>query len=641
MDERHMKDIPISTLNFASPEIEVLYKKDGSKILRSPEKIGQYADNLGLVLRRQSETAGNRIFLGERNHAGGWTRLTYAEVASRSRAVSQALLNRGLKGNLGEVSSRILILSDNGIDNALLQLGAMQIGVISVPISPLYSLASKDHSKLKYIFDLISPALIYAKNGKLFENALSVLNLDGVRVVVSENPPESIQAELFADFVNTKPGPAVDDAMNRVWPETIAKILFTSGSTGMPKGVINTQRMLCSNQESMRQAWPFLRDRPPVVLDWLPWNHTFGGNHNFNMILVNGGTLYIDNGKATPELIERTVENLKEISPTIYFNVPRGYDMLVPYLEADKEARDGLFRNLDLLFYAAASLPQFLWERLEALSVLARGNRVIMASGWGSTETAPMASLVHFPVDRAGVIGLPPPGVELKFVPTDGKNEIRIRGPNVTPGYWKDPDLTRQAFDEEGFLCIGDAAKFVDPDDPTKGIMFDGRLSENFKLMSGTWVNVGELRWSIVEKCAPIVQDVVITGHDRNELGILIFPNLKGIQSLCKEHPDLCNLQALVEHPDVCSRLIEKLRMHNRNFPGNSTSICRAMFLTKPADCDALEINDKGYLNQRAVLSHRAELVEKLYAADPDDDVIIIVNKKTRNCDFDSSDRTK
>jgi feruloyl-CoA synthase len=623
-----MKHAPISTLNFAPPEIEVIDRKDGCKIIRSIRTLDKYADNLVNVLRHQADAVGDRIFLGERNSAGGWTRLSYAETAARCSAVSQALLDRGLKGHLGEQSSTILILSDNSIDNALLQLGAMQIGVISVPISPLYSLASRDFSKLKYIFDLVSPALIYARNGKQSAKALSVLNLRGVHLVVSENPPEDIPATLFSDFLQRQPTPAVAQSINRISPDTIAKILFTSGSTGMPKGVINTQRMLCANQESIRQAWPFLGDRPPVILDWLPWNHTFGGNHNFNMMLRNGGSLYIDDGKPLPGMIERTVSNLKEIAPTIYFNVPRGYDMLVPYLERDAEARDGLFRDLDVLFYAAASLPQYLWKRLEALSMQSRAKRVAMASGWGCTECAPMATIVHFPIHRAGVIGLPPPGIELKLVPTDGKAEIRIKGPNVMPAYWKDEESTRRAFDEEGFLRMGDAAKFADPSDPCQGVMFDGRLAENFKLMSGTWVNVGELRWAIVEACAPIVQDVVITGHDRNELGILIFPNLKGCHSVCSENVGPLDVEALVKHSQVRSSLIEKLRAYNCLYPRSSTAIARALFLTTPANSDALEINDKGYLNQRAVLDHRAELVNTLYAESPDDDVIVVAKEE-------------
>lgn len=624
-----MKYVPLSTLNFAPAEVELHPQKDGSTILRSPQALKPYADNLARVLRQWANATPDRIFIAERAQEQSWDTLSYSQVASKTDAVSQALLDRSLKGFLGDKSSTILILSDNGIDNALLQLGAMQIGVISVPISPPYSLMSKDYSKLKYIFDLVAPCLIYARDGKKFEKALSVLNLEGVEVVVSENPPSSIRATLFSELVNTKPTPAVDRSLDKLNPDTIVKILFTSGSTGLPKGVINTQRMLCANQQSFRQVWPFLQDRPPIIVDWLPWNHTFGGNHNFNMMLFNGGSLYIDNGKPIPGMVERTVSNLKSISPTIYFNVPRGYDVLLPYLEEDEQARDSLFRNLDMIFYAAATLPQYLWERLEALSIRARGKRLVMASGWGCTETSPGVTMVHFPIEKAGVIGLPMPGIDLKMVPCDGKNEMRIRGPNVMPGYWKDSESTRRTFDEDGFLCIGDAGKFADPNDPSKGLMFDGRLSENFKLMSGTWVNVGELRWTLVQACVPIVQDVAITGHDRNELGILVFLDVKGCQTLCSEDAGSLDLETLIKHPKIRSSLLEKLRAYNRLYPGNSTRICRALLLNKPADTDANEINDKGYLNQRAVLDHRADLVEKLYGVGPNDrDVIFVYDDK-------------
>jgi feruloyl-CoA synthase len=616
-----------ATSNFAPPDVEVIVRNDGTKIVRSRRTLDQYADHLVNVLRHHAATAGDRVFLGERNPAGGWNRLTYSQATANCAAVSQALLDGGLQGHLGERSSTILILSDNGIDNALLQFGAMQAGVISVPISPLYSLASRDFSKLRYIVDLTAPTVVYARNGRQFAKALSVLNLKNVQVVVSEDPPEGIPATLFSDWLQRQSTPAVAESIRRITPDTIAKVLFTSGSTGMPRGVINTQRMLCANQESIRQAWPFLRDRPPVILDWLPWNHTFGGNHNLNMVLLNGGSLYIDDGKPLPGLIERTVANLREISPTIYFNVPRGFDMLIPCLERDEQARDGLFRNLDVLFYAAASLPQYLWKRLEALSFKARAKGVFMAAGWGCTECSPMATIVHFPIHHAGIIGLPPPGIELKLVPTDGKTEVRIKGPNVMPAYWKDEESTRRAFDEEGFLRMGDAVKFTDPHNPSHGLMFDGRLAENFKLMSGTWVNVGELRWAIVEACAPIIQDAVITGHDRNELGILIFPNLKGCQSLCTENTDAHDVEALVKNPQVRAALLEKLRAYNHRYPRSSTAIARALFLTTPANSDKLEINDKGYLNQRAVLDHRADLVNKLYVADPDDDVIVITKE--------------
>ena len=383
----------------------------------------------------------------------------------------------------------------------------------------------------------------------------------------------------------------------------MAKILFTSGSTGVPKGVVNTQRMLCANQQMLAQAWPFVEDRPPVVVDWLPWNHTFGGNHNFNMVLRNGGTLYIDGGKPVPGLVETTVRNLKEIAGTMYFNVPRGYDLLLPHLENDAALRANFFRDLDLLFYAAAALPQNLWQRIEALAVQEKGGRLAMLSAWGSTETSPLATSVHFHMDRAGVIGLPVPGCELKLVPSAGKLEVRVKGANVTPGYYRRDDLTRAAFDEEGYYRIGDAVKLADPNDPAKGIEFDGRIAEDFKLATGTWVHVGAVRVKLIAAANPLLQDAVITGHDRNEVGALVFLNPAAVSGLAPE--------ALRE------RLTQALHELAKD-QGSSTRPVRLLVMSEPPSIDANEITDKGYVNQRAVLERRAALVEKLYGDAPE-----------------------
>jgi feruloyl-CoA synthase len=374
----------------------------------------------------------------------------------------------------------------------------------------------------------------------------------------------------------------------------VAKILFTSGSTGIPKGVINTHAMLCANQQQLAQAWPFVADRPPVVVDWLPWNHTFGGNHNFNLVLRNGGTLYIDGGKPMPGLVETTVKNLAEISPTIYFNVPRGYDLLLPYLERDEKLRHNFFRELDVLFYAAAALPQNLWDRLKKLG----GERLAMLSAWGSTETSPLATSVHFRMERPGVIGLPVAGCELKLVPAAGKLEVRVRGPNVMPGYYKRQDLTAAAFDDEGYYRIGDAVKFADSDEPAKGIVFDGRVAEDFKLSTGTWVNVGAIRVKLIAAADPLIQDAVITGHDRHEIGALVFlsPAAKSL--------DAAALRARLE--DALRKLASD--------GGSSMRPQRLLVLQEPPSIDANEITDKGYINQRAVLERRATLTEHLYA---------------------------
>jgi feruloyl-CoA synthase len=450
-------------------------------------------------------------------------------------------------------------------------------------VSPAYSLMSKDFGKLKHIFELVKPGLVFAAEPKKFAPALEAVGANSTPV---------------AELLETTPGSILEREYLKVGPDTVAKILFTSGSTGIPKGVVNTQRMLCANQQMALQAWPFLADRPPVLVDWLPWNHTFGGNHNFNMVLRHGGTLYVDGGKPVPGLVETTVRNLKEIAPTMYFNVPRGFDLLVPFLESDAELRRNFFRELQVLFYAAAALPQNLWDRLARLAQdEKRGGELAMLSAWGSTETAPLATSVHFRVERPGVIGLPVAGCELKLTPSGGKLEVRVRGTNVTPGYYKRPELTAAAFDEEGFYRIGDAVKLADAHEPAKGIMFDGRVAEDFKLSTGTWVNVGMVRVQLIAAADSIIQDAVITGHDRAEVGALVF-----LSAAAKD----------LAPSELRSRLVLVLKDLARE-GGSSTHPVRMLVLSEPPSIDANEITDKGYLNQRAVLERRADLVERLY----------------------------
>ncbi|MDH3594559.1 MAG: feruloyl-CoA synthase, partial [Rhodospirillales bacterium] len=518
-----MIDAPRASLDFAPARVDTENLPGGGFILRSPMKLDPYASNLCEHLMDWAERTPDRKFLAERDPEGRWRGISFGEARDLARSIAQALLERGVT-----LDRPVMILSDNGIENGLLQLAAMHVGIPVVPTSPAYSLMSRDFGKLKHVFGLIRPKLVFAADGAMFAKALGALDLEGVEVVVARNPPEGLGVTAFAALAGTAPTGAVDAAQSRVGPDTVAKILFTSGSTGLPKGVLNTHRMLCSNQQAIAQIWPFVTRRPPVLVDWLPWSHTFGGNHNFNMILRNGGTLYIDAGKPAPGLVEKTVANLRDVAPTLYFNVPRGFDMIVPYLEQDEALRDHFFSNLDTIFYAAAALPQNLWERLEALSVATRGEKVVMTSAWGATETAPLVTGVHFPIDRAGVIGIPAPGSEIKMIPNAGKLEMRVRGPNVTPGYYKRDDLTREAFDEDGFYKIGDAGRLADPDDPAKGILFDGRVAEDFKLLTGSWVSTGTLRVAAIAAGAPIIQDAVVAGHDRDEVGLLVFPSPVG-----------------------------------------------------------------------------------------------------------------
>jgi feruloyl-CoA synthase len=542
-----------ATPEFAPARVDVEQLQGGGLILRSPLKLESYAANICSYLVDCAEQAPERTFLAERSVTGDWRNVTYSEALASVRALAQALLVHGVSEE-----RPVMILSDNSIENGLLQLAAMFTGIPVSPVSPAYSLMSCDFGKLRHVFDLVRPKLVYASNGELFNDALMALDLDDITTVVKEGVPAEIETVPIDGLLATKPTSAVDAAFSRVGPETVAKILFTSGSTGMPKGVINTQRMMCSNQQAIIQVWPFITRRPPVLVDWLPWNHTFGGNHNFNLILRNGGTLYIDAGKPAPGMFQTTVDNLREIAPTIYFNVPRGFQMLAPYLEQDAEFRDHFFSNLDTIFYAAAALPQDLWERFENLSIAALGKKIAMTSAWGLTESAPLATGVHFPIARAGVIGLPVPGTELKMLPSAGKLELRLRGPNITPGYFRRDDLTQEAFDEDGFYRTGDAGKFADPDDPSQGILFDGRVAEDFKLLTGSWVSTGMVRVAAISACTRLIQDAVVTGHDRDDIGLLIIPNVAGITKMRRHR--------LADYSECC-RNNEDRRPRPRRFP--------------------------------------------------------------------------
>jgi feruloyl-CoA synthase len=610
-----MSKPPFRPLRFAEAAVQVVDLPGGGHLLRSPQALQPYPRCLGDLLEKWARAAPQRTFLAERAPEGSWRQVTYGEALPAVRAIAQALLDRGLGAR-----RPVLILSDNSLNFGLLLLGALHAGVPVAPVSPSYSLLSKDFARLKAVAELVHPGLVYAADGARFAPALAALGVAGERIVVDANPPPG--AATFGALLAARPGPAVDAAFAAVGPDTVAKILFTSGSTGMPKGVINTQRMLCSNMQALHQIWPFLAEKPPVLVDWTPWNHTFGGNFCFGMILFQGGTFHIDGGKPAPGLIEKTAANLSDVAPTVYLNVPRGYDMLLPFLERDAALRRNFFSRLDLIFYAGAALPQNLWARLEALSIRETGGRVAMISSWGSTETAPMATSAHYPCERSGVIGLPVPGTEIKLTPSGGKLELRVRGPNVTPGYWGRDDLTREAFDGEGFYRIGDAGRFADPADPAAGLEFDGRIAEDFKLTSGTWVHTGALRVRAIAAAAPVAQDAVVTGHDRAEVGLLIFPNPAGLRALCPDLPPDAPLAAAVARPEVRARIRDALRALAAEERGSSLRPTRALLLEEPPQVDGNEITDKGYINQRAVLTRRAALVERLYAEPPAPDVI-------------------
>jgi len=607
----------IRPVNITPIETTVRHGAGGVLYLSSPQVLGSYPVRITDRLEHWAGEAPSRVVLAQRDSTGALRKLTYAETLDAVSRVSQALLERRLSRE-----RPILILSGNGIDHAILALAAMHVGVPYAPIAPAYSLQARDYGTLRQLFGRLQPGLVFAAEGAAFERALSHVLPSGVELVVSTSSPETIPSTSFEQLLSCRPTGAVDEARCRIGPDTIAKILFTSGSTGNPKGVINTQRMLCSNQEMIRTVMAFLADEPPTLCCWLPWNHTAGGNHNFGLVLYNGGTFYIDEGKPTPALFDITLRNLREIPATAHFTVPRTYEMLLPHLRSDAVLRETFFRKLKLYFYAAAGLGQRFWDELRDLARDACGEELLIVTGFGATETAPFALTTGGVGAMSGMIGLPCPGMELKLAPVGAKKEARVRGPNITPGYWGDDSMTRAAFDDEGFYRLGDAMEFVDPADPDKGLTFDGRLAEDFKLSTGTWVSVGPLRSKILVQAAGYAQDVVIAGHDRDFASALVFPNTVRCRELAGNAPEASTADVL-RHPAVLSRFQMVFDELARQATGSSTFVSRAVLLDVPPSLDAREITDKGSLNQKAVLRNRAALVDDLYSTPPPAHVIV------------------
>jgi feruloyl-CoA synthase len=587
----------------------VLERRGGGIIhIRTAQELGPYHDNLSQPLEHWAKIAPDRIFLAQRDMQGQWRKLNYAEVLSDVKRIGAALLRRGLSAE-----RPVVILSGNDIEHALLALAAMYVGIPYAPISPAYSLMSTDFGKLRAIIELLTPGLVFANDGGPFARALYETVPDAIELVVTRNPLGDRKTKMFAELRGAEDSTGVAAAHTRVMPGSIAKFLFTSGSTGNPKAVINTHRMMCSNQAMLASGFAFVADEPPVVVDWLPWSHTFGSNHNFNMVLTNGGSLYIDDGNPTPAGVPKTARNLREIAPTIFFNVPKGYEALIPYFRADDTLRRNFFSRLKVLFYAGAGLNQTTWDEITQLAVETTGERIIFLSSLGSTETAPLALACSWDFDRPGNIGLPAPGVELKLVPNEGKLEARLRGPHITPGYWRQEHLTRDAFDEEGFYKIGDALKFVDPNDPSKGLLFDGRIAEDYKLSTGTWVSVGPLRARVIDHFAPYVRDVVFAGADRDDIAVLIFPDIEACRKLANLAADALPA-AIVSAPPVRAKFVDLLAKLAAISPGSSARIERALLMADPPSMDKGEATDKGSINQRAVLKNRIALVDELYA---------------------------
>ncbi len=601
---------PLREVRFWEPQIETEQRADGSVLVRQRGALDAHPDRLTDRLVHYATAAPDRPYLAERDENGAWRTLTYAETLDCVRRIGTALLGFGLSPE-----QPIAILSGNDVEHALIGLAAQYVGIPYAPISPAYSLVSSDYSKLKDIVAALTPGLIFVADGGQFAKAIEAA-VPGIPVVATRRPIEGRGRATFADLVATEPSPLAEEAHTRVEPNTVAKILFTSGSTGSPKGVINTQLMLCANQAMVRDCYQFLQDEPPVVLDWAPWNHTAGGNKVFNMVLNNGGTLYIDDGRPTPELIKKTARNLADVAPTWYFNVPKGYEELIPHLDADAALRRRFFSRLNMMMYAGAGVAQHTWTALERLAVMATGERVILATGLGSTETAPFSLMCTTDQRIAGNIGVPARGITLKLVPSEEKLEARLKGPNITPGYWRDPALTAEAFDDEGFYRLGDAFRFADPNDASKGFYFDGRLAENFKLNTGTWVSVGALRAGFINHFGEIVRDVVITGLDREHIGALVFPDVATCRSLAGLAND-ASAEDVLAHPRVREAFAEKLRSLGRTSTGSSTRVERLLLMAEPPSIDRGEVTDKGSINQRAVLRHRTDEVDELYRGSP------------------------
>lgn len=605
--EAHVRYRPVA---FGDDAVQVR-EANGATYVKALAPLGDYAVRSVDRLRHWAAQAPERTFIARREGGrpdGAWRHVSYAQALQAARAIGQALLQRGLGPE-----RPVVILSGNDIEHALLGLACQYVGVPYAPISPAYSLVSQDFDKLRHIVDLLQPGLVFAADGLAFGPAMAAVCGADVEFVVARGVPTARAATMFATLEDTAPTAAVDVAMEATGLDTIAKFLFTSGSTKLPKAVVNTQRMLCSNMQMLQQVWPFLLEEPPVLLDWLPWNHTFGGNKDVNMVLFNGGTLYIDDGKPTPQGIAATIANLREIAPTVYFNVPKGWDDLAQALALDPALRDNFYSRLKLQFYAGAALAQPVWDKLHASAEAACGERIRMTTGLGMTETAPCALFAMREDVHAGELGVPAPGMEVKLAPCGDKLEVRYRGPSVTPGYWKSPDASAAMFDDEGFFCSGDAVKWLDPARPHLGFVFDGRVAEDFKLYTGTWVSVGPLRGRVMHEGAPYVQDVVIAGHDRADVGLLVIPNLAQCRLLARLPEWSPVAEVLASNPvrGYFQDLVERLW---RQGSGSATRVARALLLHQPPSIDRGEITDKGSINQRAVLNHRTELVELLYA---------------------------
>jgi feruloyl-CoA synthase len=590
-------------------------ERSGHTYLVAEQALQPYPVRLTDRLQHWAHTAPDRTWMARRDEAGSWVKISYAQAWDQAQRIGQALLNRGLSAD-----RPVAILSENSLEHALLAIGCMTVGVPYCSVSPAYSLLSQDYAKLRHVIDTLTPGLVYASDWARYGKAIDAVVGSEVEVTtncIAARAGNTCSTTLFDTLLGTEVTPQVAYAMHATHGDTMVKFLFTSGSTKLPKAVVNTQRMICANQQQMAQSMPCLTKEPPVLMDWLPWNHTFGGNHNFGLTLYHGGTLYIDDGKPTPALMGETLRNLREIAPTQYFNVPTGYEQIAAAMQTDDPAGRDLRKNLlsrcSMFFYAGAALAQPIWDSLFESQESEMGQRIVMGTGLGMTESAPFGLFVTSTQVRAGDLGLPTPGMELKLVPQGNKTEVRYRGPNITPGYWRNDAATQESFDDEGYFCTGDAVQWIDAGDPHQGLKFDGRIAEDFKLATGTFVSVGPLRAKMIAAGAPLIQDVVITGINEKEVGALIILAM-GPAKKFTGLPDSATMKDIAARADVTAYMAELLTNLALNSTGSASRVARAVVLDQAPSIDQGEITDKGSINQRAVLSTRAALVQALYA---------------------------
>jgi feruloyl-CoA synthase len=579
------------------------YLKADQDLQAFPERLTDRLQHWAQIKPTQTLFA-RRIKLAD-GSLGDWRHVTYAEAWQAARNIAQGLINRGLNAE-----RPVVILSENSLEHALLALGCMVAGVPFVPTSPPYSLISQDYDKLKHVLRTVTPGLVFASDAR-YAKAIATTVSSDMEIVMNEGGVEGKQVTTFEALCSTPATTQVDAAITATGLDTIVKFLFTSGSTKLPKAVINTQRLWCANQQQMAQSMPVLAEAPLVLVDWLPWNHTFGGNHNFGMVVFHGGTMYIDDGKPTPALMHETLRNLREIAPTVYFNVPTGFEAIALAMKTDDLLRKTLLSRVQMFFYAGAALAQPIWDSLYESQEREVGERIVMGTGLGMTESGPFGIFVTNPYVNAGDLGVPTPGLELKLVDMGGKTEVRYRGPNITPGYWRNAEETKASFDDEGYFCTGDAVKWIDETDVHLGLKFDGRIAEDFKLATGTFVSVGPLRGKIIAAGAPYIQDVVLTGINLKEVGAMVFPTpaVRALSGMSADAPlaDVLGSEAVLAH---FQKVLNELA---KTATGSANRIARMCLLSEPPTIDKGEITDKGSINQRAVLSHRADTVAALH----------------------------